>query len=194
MPTTLRKPPTAAARHERVLGSSSTSSMATSTGAIRSRTRGCRGRRRPRKAVPHQRVLSDGPQRRRRGAARCRRRSATFAEPASHSLQRRRRDGVEHRLHVGGRARDHAQDLAGGGLLLERLGERRGCAPRSRELARVLDGDHRLVSEGLQQRQLARGKATVRSGRPRSRRSARRRAASGIARTLRKPTCHGRAP
>ena len=32
---------------------------------------------------------------------------------------------------VGRRARDHAQDLAGRGLLLERLASGRGCAPRS---------------------------------------------------------------
>jgi hypothetical protein len=32
-------------------------------------------------------------------------------------------DRVEDRLHVGGRAGDDAQDLAGGRLLLERLGD-----------------------------------------------------------------------
>jgi hypothetical protein len=33
------------------------------------------------------------------------------------------RDAVEDRLHVGGRARDDPQDLAGRGLLLERFGQ-----------------------------------------------------------------------
>ena len=41
------------------------------------------------------------------------------------------RSASKHRLDVGRRARDHAQDLAGRRLLLERLGQRRGCAPRS---------------------------------------------------------------
>src|SRR5262245_4463121 len=34
-------------------------------------------------------------------------------------------DGPEHRLHIGRRAGDHAEDLAGCRLLSERLGERR---------------------------------------------------------------------
>jgi hypothetical protein len=32
-------------------------------------------------------------------------------------------DGLEHGLHVGGGARDDAQDLGGRGLLLQRLGQ-----------------------------------------------------------------------
>jgi hypothetical protein len=40
-------------------------------------------------------------------------------------------DGVEDRLDVGRRARNHSQDLGHGGLLLERLAER---APQSLEL------------------------------------------------------------
>ena len=55
------------------------------------------------------------------------------------------RDRVEHRLRVGDRAADDAQHLGGRGLLLERL---LGLV----EQARVLDRDHRLVGEGLQQR------------------------------------------
>ena len=48
-----------------------------------------------------------------------------------------------------GELRDHAQDLARRGLLLEGLGER--AVPRLEllEQAHVLDGDHRLVGEGL---------------------------------------------
>ncbi len=53
-------------------------------------------------------------------------------------------DGVEHRLHVGGRAADHAQHVGGGGLAAQRL-------VRLLEQPRVLDRDHRLVGEGLDQ-------------------------------------------
>ena len=56
-------------------------------------------------------------------------------------------DLVEHRRGVGDRAADHLQHLGGRGLLLERL---LGLV----EQARVLDRDHRLVGEGLQQRDL----------------------------------------
>ncbi len=44
-------------------------------------------------------------------------------------------DGVEHRLHVGRRAGDDTQDLAGRGLLLERLGQRLLQARALRPLA-----------------------------------------------------------
>ena len=54
-------------------------------------------------------------------------------------------DGLEYRLRVGDRAADHAQDLGGRGLPLERLV---GLV----EQARVLDGDQRLVAEGLGER------------------------------------------
>ena len=56
--------------------------------------------------------------------------------------------GVEHRLRVGDRAADDAQDLGGRRLALERL---LGLV----EQARVLDRDHRLVGERLEQRVLA---------------------------------------
>ena len=58
-------------------------------------------------------------------------------------------DLLEHRPAVGDRAADHAQHLGGRGLLLERL---LGLV----EEARVLDRDHRLVGEGLEQGDLAR--------------------------------------
>ena len=58
-------------------------------------------------------------------------------EPALH-------DRLEYRLHVRGRAADDAQDVGSGGLPLERL---LGLV----EQARVLDRDHRLVGERLQQ-------------------------------------------
>src|SRR4030095_2961927 len=44
-----------------------------------------------------------------------------------------------------------AQDLAGGGLLLERLGEGRVLGLKLGEEADVLDGDDGLVGEGLDQ-------------------------------------------
>ena len=70
-------------------------------------------------------------------------------------------DGVEHRLDVGRRARDDPQDLARGGLLLERLrdlgmGLREGQVLPFQlgEQPDVLDGDDRLGGEGLRQRDL----------------------------------------
>jgi hypothetical protein len=56
-------------------------------------------------------------------------------------------DGVEHGHHFAGRARDHPQDFADRSLLLEGLF---GFIKQSH----VLDRDHRLVGEGLQQRDL----------------------------------------
>ena len=60
-------------------------------------------------------------------------------------------DGVEHRLDVGGRTGDDAQDLGGGGLLRERLGEVAVARPQLLEQADVLDGDDRLIREGSEQ-------------------------------------------
>ena len=69
--------------------------------------------------------------------------------------------GVEDGLEVGRRARDHPQDLARRRLLLQRLGHlRMGLRERPvlllqlREQPDVLDGDDRLVGEGLEQRDL----------------------------------------
>ena len=56
-------------------------------------------------------------------------------------------DRLEHRLHVGRRARDHAQDFADRRLLFERF---LGLV----EEADVLDRERRLVGEGLDQRDL----------------------------------------
>jgi hypothetical protein len=58
-------------------------------------------------------------------------------------------DLLEHGCAVGDRAADHAQHLRGRGLLLERF---LGLV----EEARVLDRDHGLVGEGLEQGDLAR--------------------------------------
>ena len=64
------------------------------------------------------------------------------------------RHGVQHRLEIGRRAGDDPQHLAGGGLLLQRLREVAVAILQLLEQARVLDGDDRLVGEGLQQRDL----------------------------------------
>ena len=69
------------------------------------------------------------------------------------------RDGGEDRLDVGGAARDHAEDLARGGLLLEGLGQLAVAGLELPEQARVLDRDHRLIGERPQQRDLAIGEA-----------------------------------
>ena len=69
-------------------------------------------------------------------------------------LQRGRRDRVEHGLHIGRRLADHAQDLARRRLLLERLGEIAIARFELVEQTHVLDRDHRLVGEGLDQRDL----------------------------------------
>jgi hypothetical protein len=53
-------------------------------------------------------------------------------------------DGVKDGLQIGRRARDHAQDLGRGGLLLERLF-------RLGEQPDVLNGDDGLVGEGLKE-------------------------------------------
>ena len=53
-------------------------------------------------------------------------------------------DGVQHRLDVGRRLRDHAQDLGRRGLLFQRFAQ-------LGEQAHVLDGDHRLGGKGLEQ-------------------------------------------
>ena len=47
-----------------------------------------------------------------------------------------------------GELADDAQDLAGRGLLLQRLGEVAVACVELREQAHVLDGDHGLIGEG----------------------------------------------
>src|SRR5262249_9442926 len=64
-------------------------------------------------------------------------------------------DRVEDRLDVGRRAGDDPEDLAGGGPLLEGLGEVAILGLELLEEADVLDGDDRLVGEGLQERDLS---------------------------------------
>ncbi len=64
-------------------------------------------------------------------------------------------DGTEHRLHVRGRATDHAEDLAGGRLLVQGLRHRPVARLQLLEQADVLDGNDRLVGKGLQKGDLA---------------------------------------
>ena len=54
-----------------------------------------------------------------------------------------------------GERRDDPQDLAGGGLLLQRLGEVAVARLELREEPDVLDGDDGLIGEGLEQLDLA---------------------------------------
>ena len=61
------------------------------------------------------------------------------------------RNGVQHRLEVRRRTADNPEDLAGGGLLLQRLGQLSVPSLNLFEQADVLDGDHGLVGEGLDQ-------------------------------------------
>jgi hypothetical protein len=58
--------------------------------------------------------------------------------------RRRLHQRIEHGLQVEGRAADHLEHVGGGGLLLQRL-------PQLVEEAHVLDGDHRLGGEVLDQ-------------------------------------------
>ena len=60
-------------------------------------------------------------------------------------------DDIEHRLVVGGRLADAAQDLAGRGLALQELTQFRGASLQDLEQAHVLDRDHGLVGEGAHQ-------------------------------------------
>ena len=56
--------------------------------------------------------------------------------------------GLKHRIEIARRARNNAQHLRGGGLLLQRLGEVGGALAQFCQKPRILDGDHCLVGEG----------------------------------------------
>src|SRR5260370_21368324 len=64
-------------------------------------------------------------------------------------------DRVEHRLHVGRRLADHAENLARRGLSIERYREVSIANFKLAEEPHVLDGDDRLVGERLEQPDLA---------------------------------------
>ena len=59
-------------------------------------------------------------------------------------------DGIEHRLHVGRRAADDAEHLGRRGLMLQGLAQFRVALLDLFEQSHVFDGDHRLVSKGLE--------------------------------------------
>src|SRR6185503_7995253 len=77
--------------------------------------------------------------------------SEDSAELGVAKTQRVGRDRFEDRLHIRWRAADDAQDLAGRGLLLQRFREVAIADFQLGEEAHVLDGDHRLIGERLQQ-------------------------------------------
>ena len=60
-------------------------------------------------------------------------------------------DGVEHRLHVRGRAADDAEYLGGCRLMLQRFAQFRVAFLDLFKQADVLDRDDRLVGEGFKQ-------------------------------------------
>src|SRR5215475_10387964 len=82
-----------------------------------------------------------------------------LAEPQQHVIDttnpRRALDyRVEHRLDVRGRAADDAKHLSGSGLMLQRLAQFGIALLQLFEEPDILDGDHRLVGEGRDQRNL----------------------------------------
>jgi len=66
--------------------------------------------------------------------------------------------GLEHRLNFAGRARYDAEHLRCRGLLLQRIGKLVRALLLGLEQPRILDRDHRLVGEGLEQCDLFLGK------------------------------------
>ena len=69
-------------------------------------------------------------------------------------------DGVEHRLHVRRRAADDAEHLGRCRLMLQGLAQFRVALLEFLEQPHVLDGDHRLIGEGFEQRDLLVGERT----------------------------------
>ena len=76
------------------------------------------------------------------------------------NLSRALDDGVEHRLHICGRSADNAEHLGRCGLMLQRLAQFRVGLLDLFEQPDVLDGDYRLGSEGLEERDLLFGEGT----------------------------------
>src|SRR5262249_28489209 len=58
---------------------------------------------------------------------------------------------IEHRLDIGLRLADDAQDVARGGLLVECRGQLTVTCLYLREQPHILDRDHRLIGEGLEE-------------------------------------------
>ena len=63
-------------------------------------------------------------------------------------------DGVEHRLHVRGRAADDAEHLGGCRLMFQRLAQFRVALAEFTEKSDVLDGDDGLVGESFKESDL----------------------------------------
>ena len=73
------------------------------------------------------------------------------AELGLANARRIRQHRLEYRLQLAGRAGDDAQHLRGRGLLLQRLAQIIGALPQLVKQPRVLDGDHRLLGEIVDQ-------------------------------------------
>src|SRR5262245_43761085 len=63
-------------------------------------------------------------------------------------------DGIQHRLHIGGRATDDAEHLGSGRLMLQRLAQFRIAFLDLLEQPDVFDGNDRLRGKSFQQRHL----------------------------------------
>ena len=75
-------------------------------------------------------------------------------------LGRGLRQCIEHRLQVEGRAADHLKHVGDGGLLLQGFGKIVGALAQLVKQARVLDGDHGLGGEVLDEIDLLFGERT----------------------------------
>ena len=80
----------------------------------------------------------------------------SFAESQHHVIDptnpcRALDDGVEHRLHVRGRAADDAEHLGRRRLMLQRLAQFRVALLEFFEQPHVFDGDHGLGGESFEQ-------------------------------------------
>jgi hypothetical protein len=64
----------------------------------------------------------------------------------------------EHRLNLRRRSADHVEHVARRGLIFERFLQLRSPRLHLLEKADIVDGDHRLVGEGFQERDLLLGK------------------------------------
>ncbi len=96
---------------------------------------------------------------------------------------------VHHGLEVGRRAGDDPQDLGGGRLLLQGLGQLAVPGLELREQPHVLDRNDRLVGEGLEQRDLRLGEESAFLPRDDDRPIGSPSRSMGTARAVRKPAC-----
>ena len=82
-----------------------------------------------------------------------------FAEPQYHVIDptnscRALDDGIEDRLHIGGRATNDAEHLGGGRLMLQGFAQFRITLLQFLEQPHVFDSDDRLVGKGFEKRDL----------------------------------------